>query len=91
MDIVRSYTPVFKSFAAAQDDADDEGGIHLLIKEYPDGAMTFGHLRLATPETVYRVAICRRGNLPYIRNYPICNTVFNHIYPVGSWIYLPYK
>ena len=46
MDIVRSYTPVFKSFAAAQDDADDEGGIHLLIKEYPDGAMTFGHLRL---------------------------------------------
>ena len=46
---------------------------------------------LHTPETVYRVAICRRGNLPYIRNYPICNTVFNHIYPVGSWIYLPHK
>lgn len=45
MDIVRSYTPVFKSFAAAQDDVDDEGGIHLLYKTYPDGAMTSGHLR----------------------------------------------
>ena len=46
MDIVRSYTPVFKSFAAAEDDAGDEGGIHLLYKTYPDGAMTYGHLRL---------------------------------------------
>ena len=44
-----------------------------------------------TPQIAYRVAICPRGNLPYIRNYPINNTVFNHIYPVGSWIYLPYK
>ena len=44
-----------------------------------------------TPETVYRVAISPRGNLPYIQNYPINNTVFNLIYPVGSWIYLPYK
>ena len=44
-----------------------------------------------TLETVYRVAICPRGNLSYMRNYPINNTVFNLIYPVGSWIYLPYK
>ena len=45
-EIVRSYTPVLKSFAAAEDDVDDEGGIHLLYKTYPDGAMTYGHLRL---------------------------------------------
>ena len=46
MDIVRSYTPVFKTFAADRDDPDEEGGIHLLYKTYPDGAMTYGHLRL---------------------------------------------
>ena len=34
---------------------------------------------------------CPRGNLPYIRNYPIYNAIFNLIYPVGSWIYLPYN
>ena len=34
--------------------------------------------------TVYRVAICPRGNLHYIRNYPINNTVLNLIYPVVS-------
>ena len=45
MDIVRSYTPVFKTFAADRDDPDEEGGIHLLYKTYPDGAMTYGHLR----------------------------------------------
>ena len=44
-----------------------------------------------TPETVYRVAICHGRNLPYIQNYPINNTVFNLILPVGSWIHLPYK
>ena len=32
-----------------------------------------------TPEIVYRLAICPRGNLPYIQNYPINNTVFNLI------------
>ena len=50
-----------------------------------------GKVNQYTPETVYRVAICPGGNLPYIRNYPINNTVFKNIYPVGSWIYLPYK
>ena len=40
-----------------------------------------------TPQIAYRIAICPRGNLPYIRNYPINNTVFNLIYSVGSWIY----
>ena len=49
------------------------------------------NLQLYTLYTVYRVAICPRRNLPYIQNYPINNAVFNLIYPVGSWIYLPYK
>ena len=53
--------------------------------------ITWPTANVSTPETVYRVAICPRGNLPYIWNYPINNTVFNLIYPVGSWIYLPYK
>ena len=44
-----------------------------------------------TPEIVYKVAIYPSGNLPYIRNYPITITFYNLIYPVGSWIYLPYK
>ena len=53
---------------------------------------SFGRPRnTGTPETVYRVAICPRGNLPYIRNYPIYNTIFNLIYPLGSWMRLPYK
>ena len=36
-----------------------------------------------TPQIAYRVSICPRGDQPYIRNYPINNTVFNLIYPVG--------
>ena len=44
-----------------------------------------------TPKTVYMVAICPRGNLPYIQNCTINDTVFNLNYPVGSWIHLPYK
>ena len=44
--------------------------------------------RLLTEE---KVAICTRGNLPYIKKYPTHNTVFNLMYSVGSWIYLPYK
>ena len=43
----------------------------------------------STPEPVYKVAICPRGNVPYIRNYPINYTVFNLMYPVGSSTYLP--
>ena len=29
-----------------------------------------------TVETVYRVAVCPRGNLPYIRPFPINNTIY---------------
>ena len=28
-----------------------------------------------TPQIAYRVAICPRGNLPYIQIYPISNTI----------------
>ena len=38
---------------------------------------------LNTPETVCRVSICPRGNLPCIQNYPINGTVFSLICPVG--------
>ena len=48
---------------------------YIKMKDTTDGS---------TPETVYRVAICARWNLPYIKNYPINNTVFNFICPVGS-------
>ena len=44
-----------------------------------------------TPEIVYKVAIYPSGNLPYIRNYPINTTILNLMYPVVSWIYLPYS
>ena len=55
------------------------------------GAYIFFKNGTNTPETVYRVAICPRGYLPYIRTYPINNTIFNLIYPLGSWMRLPYK
>ena len=31
--------------------------------------------RVNTPQIAYRVAICPRGNLPYIQIYPISNTI----------------
>ena len=40
-----------------------------------------------TPQSLYRVAICPRGDLPFIRNYP----VFNLMYSVGAWINLTYS
>ena len=54
-------------------------------------AATIGEKNRCTPETVYRVAICPGGNIPYIRIYPINDTVFNLIYTVGSLTFLPYK
>ena len=36
-----------------------------------------------TPKTVYRVAICPRGNLPYIQIYPISNTIISSTFPTN--------
>ena len=44
-----------------------------------------------TLEIAYRVAICPKGNLPYIQTYPINNTICYLIYPVGSWMHLQWS
>ena len=90
------YSPAPVSASAAAGQPGSRQPINVVAQQarqqpVSHGMCTFtGRISEYTPETAYRVDICPRANLPFIWNYPINNTVFDHIYPVGPWMYLPY-